>query len=185
MRRVKQALGLGVDDEPTPGVDVPYLAYYASDLGNGVVAAEMCDGRAPIGFSPYTVLVVSFDLAPLPTAVHQIEGVTLAGFQERTSGDPFATVGPLEAEHVVVADYGLSLVSPTVRELGIFSSSVDVGYRELDVTGAMMDDYQERGVRGYLSQYRLLFPPAAVEAPSASVLFTCAEFRLDVTYLMH
>lgn len=110
----------------------------------------------------------SFDLSNIPPSV-TIVRATLRLYQAQQTGTPYNNLGDVVVDHV---DYGAILDgSPgdydggLVALLGIFSTRGAVGYRTLDVTARVADDFSS--VRGH-SQYRLRFSPLEIDFNFAS-----------------
>lgn len=177
LRRVKHALALGTA--------APYSVYSVYQFTPTEVTAAPCHTSVSIGYPDYVIALLAFDLSALDASVHDVLEATLVGLQSNYVGNPFDEVGPVEVEHVVVENYEDAFEADTLRQLGVLAHSPALGTKSLDVTPAAKEDVQLRGERANQSEYRVQLPRISPHPSDAQyVSFSCADFRLNLTYLM-
>jgi hypothetical protein len=116
--------------------------------------------------------LVSVSIGALPAKVEEFQAAILSG-SVQSSGDQTVLV-----EHVtIVPPTSASFSGPALSPLGTFSGSVDV-------LAALTDDYENRGFRNDLSQYRLRLSTYPDADNESFVSYGCASFALTTTYLL-
>jgi hypothetical protein len=177
LRRIHQSLGL-ISAEG---------AYWVTAIGP---TSGPCMGdQIWVGYrADHTVGMATFDIAPLPTGVNEIETALLVAHHTTTVGDPIAVFGNLGVEHMSL-ETGLESVAAldanALRPLGTLSKSAAPGQRSLDVTAALAEDYELRRDREDESEYRFTFPLLESDPEDSHyVTLTCSMFVLETTYLI-
>lgn len=128
---------------------------------------------------------ITFSMASLPTGVVEIESALLTATLSEVQGTPFnLSLGTLHVFSTTFDAIGqAALTAPTRGDLGLFTTSSTLGTKTLDVSGAVMADYNNREALNQLTQFRLEFTkPTDDDATNDNVKFDKAA-RLPLVYL--
>ena len=163
--------GGGGDGPSTTTVTLVADPAYDGRVSSGFIAfsptsAIPWTGDMGASFHPtyFSRQLYAFDLSPLPVGA-RIVRATLRIYQADTMGTPYVKNGDVVVDHVnYFPDPGPDSYDGQnlQRDIGTLSTSPSLGWRSLDVTGRVANDFE--GGRLW-SQYRLRFWAERVVAP--------------------
>jgi len=155
-----------------------YGSFTCAETGN-----QICIGDGSVAANAFYRALLSFDLGVIPAAAQTLSRARLQLAVVAVAGQPFATLGAIELEHVEFAAIGVGAfdVAP-LAALGVLATAAAAGENlGSDVLDAVQDDLLDDG----LSQFRLRFQVGtdSDDTPDFVTLARNAP-RLSVTYLV-
>ena len=158
-------------------------------LGGEATHAFICVGEDGNQASAHFKGFATFDISELPDGIIEL-AAEVQLHQVYVYDAPYETLGDLMLHHVEYADMSVDYFQTApLGEVGVLSTSPELGERKLDVSAFVWDDYESRRDT---SQYRLEFELANdFDDETDAVLFglhatdMVSAPRLLVLYLLH
>jgi hypothetical protein len=126
----------------------------------------------------------------LPADLHSLESARLEVQLVHSSDNPYGTnkLGSIAADHTSYSPVTSARTDgPTLRRIGILSSTSENGPRSLNVLTAVQEDYARRLDRAYRSQFRFVFtnknPVYLTWLTFASIGCASGQLNLALVYL--
>ena len=128
----------------------------------------------------------SFPMYDLPADIVEITEANLLSTQYAVAGSPYTDLGDLQIHDIEFFTLGLeSFSAPSLGNLGVLSNSTANGQRALDVTAAVIDDYE---AGSDTTQFAYQFPLTTnLDSGADYVLFYGEDSPatvLDIEYLL-